>query len=221
MSAWKKPSRSACVRKLRTNISAMRLGSCPAASSAAAIADRRAFDPFGGQHAALGARPVDRRHTEIRVPGRRFGELRCRRRFHAQIELQRDGCGQRIDQRLEPAAAAPPRRRVRPCARQRRRPTGRARNPPPRPAAAPSRPPAAADRPPSRPDAPARWRLLRPVRRTPRTACRADGRGSPRPRACAASIAKGGNRSCRSFKASETSSPTMSGRVARIWPSLI
>ena len=51
-------------------VSAIFLGSWPAARSASAIADRRAVDPFAGQHARRGAAPVDMRARGIRASPR-------------------------------------------------------------------------------------------------------------------------------------------------------
>ena len=53
------------------------------------IAHRNAVDPFAGQHTGGGAAPVDMRHAELLLAAGALIEFGGRRRFHAQVQLQR------------------------------------------------------------------------------------------------------------------------------------
>ena len=121
MSAWKKPSRSAWRRKdcIRRGASAGR--SWPAALSASRSRQLDAVDPFERQHVARGPLPVDRRHAEALVVRGGLGHLRERRRLEAEVHLHRHRAGQRVDHRDRPEPLATPGRGARPAGRRRRR----------------------------------------------------------------------------------------------------
>ncbi len=91
------------------------------------IADRRAVDPFAGEHPRRGARPIHMRHAEFGVAAGAIIKLGCRRRFHAQVQFQRHRSGQGLDQRdnAQPprfaGKALAPRARTRPARRRSRR----------------------------------------------------------------------------------------------------
>ena len=165
-------------------------------------------------------RPVHMRHAEFGVAAGALVKLRRRRRFHAQIQFQRHRGRQGLDQRDE---AQPPRLRRKALAPRAR--TGPAR--PDRGRIA-SRCRAAALSPPRcrRPSlvvARCTWAMEAAATGAPKQENRLST-GLPKARAISARAAaseKGGSRSCRCSSARATSSPTMSGRVASIWPSLM
>ena len=104
-SAWKKPSRSAWVRNVRSSETAICFGIVAGRAQVFGIAQRRAVDPFGGQHARRGARPIERGHAEFGIVAHVLREFGGGGAFHAQIELERHRSRERIDEIDGPQAA--------------------------------------------------------------------------------------------------------------------
>ena len=94
MSAWKKPSRSAWRRKVWITACDRCLRSKPLASERRAVVQRRAVDPFQGQHVLGGAVPVHRRHAEVGIGLGVLRHLRQRGGLEPQIHLERDRAAQ-------------------------------------------------------------------------------------------------------------------------------
>ncbi len=63
------------------------------------IADGRAVDPFRREDAAGRARPIDGGYAKIAIVDGEFGQFGGSSGLHSQIEFERDGGSQRIDQR--------------------------------------------------------------------------------------------------------------------------
>ena len=87
MSAWKKPSRSAWVRKVWITRSESRIRSKPVARSAAQVAEVDPARPLQRQHPPSRGLPDHRRHPEAEVALAVRRELGGRRGLHAQVEL--------------------------------------------------------------------------------------------------------------------------------------
>ena len=194
----------------------------PPPRSAVGIADRRAVDPFAGQHA--GPRCASSPHAARGIRRRRG----CARKARTPPPLP---CADPV-----PAPPRPPGSRTSAIKRSRRasaeRRSRHAREQAPERrrsrancASMPGRSTFTATRPRLRwwrPDAPGRWRRPRPARRSTRTSsppagrrlCAITWRARRLPGKAAAGPADVPARAA-------TSSPTISGRVASIWPSLI
>ena len=70
-----------------------------------AIRDRDAVDPFERQHPSRASRPIDPRHAEAFVVLRVLGHLGDGGGLHAEIHLDGDGLGQRVDHGNRPQPA--------------------------------------------------------------------------------------------------------------------
>ena len=62
-----------------------------------AVRQRRGVDPFQRQYVFGGAVPIHRRHAKIRIVFGVLGHFRERRRFQAEIHLDRDRAAQGVD----------------------------------------------------------------------------------------------------------------------------
>ena len=94
MSAWKKPSRKACRRKLWITARASSFRSRPLGQQGRVIGQMGAVDPFQRQHFLGGAIPVDRGHPEIRIGLGILRHLRQGGGFEPQIHFERHRAAQ-------------------------------------------------------------------------------------------------------------------------------
>ena len=222
MSAWKKPSRSAWRRKACIRFSRERRQVVAGGAERLEIGELDAVDPFEGEHVA-------RRSAPSRPPAR--GSPGRRRSLSAISESAAASSRRSISSVTERASVSTT------ATGRSRRDAGSTRSiaagagiegvevaaealPDAGPEHLDRDRLAARPRSRSRPCGPARSRRRRPAARTPRRArrpaCRAPSRSSPAP------PPRGKARSRRGAgrASSATSPPTMSGRVARNWPSL-
>ena len=110
MSAWKKPSRNTCVKKISTPARASAGMSMPFSLQGVDLRDRRAAHALHHHHALRAQVPVHRGHEEQRRAGEVAAELARVRRFAHQIELVVEVArelGHHLA-RLEAAAFGPP-----------------------------------------------------------------------------------------------------------------
>ena len=106
MSAWKKPSRNTCVKKISTPARASRLKSMPAARSVGDAADRDAGHPLHDEHFARRPVPVDLGHPQQRRAQEIAPQLRAVGRLAHQVELVVDRLVEFGDDVARPQALA-------------------------------------------------------------------------------------------------------------------
>ena len=107
MSAWKKPSRNTCLKKLSAARGEDLVGIEAGRDQRGALVGGDAADPLERQHPARGALPVDPRHAEALVAGEVLGELGGGRGLEAQVHLEPGPEREGLDHldRLEAAVA--------------------------------------------------------------------------------------------------------------------
>ena len=97
MSAWKKPSRMACLQERAHHREAERLAVEAGGVEPRVVGDGDAVDPFDRQHAPRRALPVDLGHAEVVVALDVLGHLGDGGGLEPQIHLELGGVAQGVD----------------------------------------------------------------------------------------------------------------------------